>query len=298
KTESGQGSQRWTRRIQQGLHDIDEGLREVEYDGMRLSPRTIHGAMQSIREILRAQAGITCHLSRRSVCKEISGHHERKQRDELDERMIPSEAPKVSGINRNKSEEYAGRLAAERLASVVCAASKKGHVSTLKDLAEHVNLRSGDAFGRNALYYSCLCGHICAAHFVVNHAYGGVEGIPEKERWECRKNALSAEIRCYLDTGIMPDATSSRALKSDEERPAQVPPAGEKFEMLASSTKCSGKGKLPESGERCSGGNDRELHEVGNSACGARSAAPPEEAVLSVASLFDESVDRAKNEDY
>ena len=31
--------------------------------------------------------------------------------------------------------------------------------------------------------------------------------IPENERWECRKNALSEEIRTYLDTGIFSESS-------------------------------------------------------------------------------------------
>lgn len=49
------------------------------------------------------------------------------------------------------------------------------HVRCTKDLADSVDLRTRDAFGRNPLYYTCLCGHVCAAHFVVVRAYGGVE---------------------------------------------------------------------------------------------------------------------------
>lgn len=45
----------------------------------------------------------------------------------------------------------------------------------VKECAGSVDLRANDAFGRNALYYTCLCGHVQAAHFVAVHAYGGVE---------------------------------------------------------------------------------------------------------------------------
>ncbi|CAM9282171.1 unnamed protein product [Scytosiphon promiscuus] len=282
--------------LQQGLRDIGEGLREVEHNGVRLSPRRVQNTMRSIREILETQAGVTCeHLAGRH---ELSHPRKGEPRDDVKRGTIPPEALYDCGINHEDVKEVAGRLAAERLVCVMCAASKRGHVSTLKDLAEHVDLRSRDAFGRNALYYSCLCGHVRAVHFVVVHAYGGIEGIPERERWECHKNALSAEIRHFLDTGILFHPTRSRALKSDEERPVQVAQVGGKSGMSARRTKCSGARLSTESADHGSSGADRKPHEEGSSASCTRSAASSDEAVLSVASLFGDGIDRGNNEDY
>ena len=59
-----------------------------------------------------------------------------------------------------------------------------------QDLADRVDLRINDAFGRNALYYACLCGHASVAHLVAVRAYGGVE--------VCFPSSLSlpAIVRC------------------------------------------------------------------------------------------------------
>lgn len=129
-TESEEGTRLGTMRLQQGLREIDEGLREVIHHGARLSPRTIHSTVQSIREILRAQAGVSC--ERPAFRRGASCSNEKEGQDVADQRMTTPAAPDVSGINQEKSDEFAGRLAAERLARVVCAASKRGHVSTLK----------------------------------------------------------------------------------------------------------------------------------------------------------------------
>lgn len=68
--------------------------------------------------------------------------------------------------------------------------------------------------------------------------------------------------------------------------------------MVAPRTKCSGKGEFGVKRERGSCGADRELHEAESTVSGAQSAEPSEEAVVSVASLFGEAVDRGNNEDY
>lgn len=64
-------------------------------------------------------------------------------------------------------------------------------VRCTKDLADSVDLRTKDAFGRNPLYYTCLCGHVCAAHFVVIRAYGGVE---------VRRSPSNPPLYCYSTT--------------------------------------------------------------------------------------------------
>lgn len=38
-----------------------------------------------------------------------------------------------------------------------------------------IDLRKNGPFGRNAMYYACLCGHVDAVHFIATHAYGGVK---------------------------------------------------------------------------------------------------------------------------
>lgn len=37
------------------------------------------------------------------------------------------------------------------------------------------------------------------------------QGIPRDALWECRKNALTEEVRHYLDTGILPTENSTTA---------------------------------------------------------------------------------------
>lgn len=88
---------------------------------------------------------------------------------------------------------------------------------------------------------------------------------------------------------MMPDAADNRALKSEEERPADAPAAREK---------CGGMEESTESGFRGSCDADRGHRGDGRSVRGAHSPARSEEAVISVASLFGDGVDRGKNEDY
>lgn len=44
-----------------------------------------------------------------------------------------------------------------------------------QDFRDRVDLRQNDSFGRNALYYSCLCGHMDAVHLLTSHVYGGIK---------------------------------------------------------------------------------------------------------------------------
>ncbi|CBN77060.1 hypothetical protein Esi_0026_0127 [Ectocarpus siliculosus] len=164
-------------------------------------------------------------------------------------------------------------------------------------IADSVDLRRNDDFGRNALYYACLCGHAHAAHFVVVRAYGDVEGIPQKERRECRMNALSEEIRRYLDTGISSGATPrTQEAKQDEGRPAQaVPPDREKYHH-------SGAERIKPDGARehvgSAGSNGRAVDARESSLSLAHNAASSAEGALSVASLFGWGHDRQKDADY
>lgn len=91
--------------------------------------------------------------------------------------------------------------------------------------------------------------------------------IPEQERWECRKNALSDEIRHYLDTGVLPRHLTETA-KSPEQRAGQVVPV-------------KGRGRTPRSSEKGVVIESRE---------GRRGSQEDgdESAELSIASLFSE----------
>lgn len=48
-----------------------------------------------------------------------------------------------------------------------------------QDLVGRTDLTKSDAFGRNALYYGCLCGHLDAVHFIVQSTVGSVKVSPE-----------------------------------------------------------------------------------------------------------------------
>lgn len=124
------------------------------------------------------------------------------------------------------------------------------------------------------------------------------QGIPPKERRECRMNALSEEIRRYLDTGTLPDGTPlPEEGKQDEGRPVQpVPPDREKYHHSeAERTKPDGAGK----GVGSVGGNGTVVDDARESSLsGAHNAASSAEGALSVASLFGWGHDREKAADY
>lgn len=42
------------------------------------------------------------------------------------------------------------------------------------------------------------------------------QGIPEGELWECRKNALSDQVRAYLDTGVLPEVGTAKPPRHEE----------------------------------------------------------------------------------
>ncbi|CAM9840686.1 unnamed protein product [Ectocarpus sp. 4 AP-2014] len=297
KNNEGDANDRSCIRLRQGLHDISSGLREVTVHGAKLSPWQIKHTMDSIREILEAQSGMKC--------GELPSTPGGESRISLGERgpHVPEEgAGEVQsettrhGCCVAEARAILGPLGTESLVSTACAAGKRGDIPALKDIADSVDLRRNDDFGRNALYYSCLCGHVHAAHFVVVRAYGDVEGIPQKERRECRMNALSEEIRRYLDTGISPGATPrTQEAKQDEGRPVQaVPPDREKYHL-------SGAERIKPNGAGEHVGSVEDNGRVVDGECslgGAHNAASSAEGALSVASLFGWGHDREKDADY
>ncbi|CAB1104866.1 unnamed protein product [Ectocarpus sp. CCAP 1310/34] len=124
-----------------------------------------------------------------------------------------------------------------------------------------------------------------------------LKGIPQKERRECSMNALSEEIRHYLDTGISPGATPrTQEAKQDEGRPVQaVPPDREKnHHSGAEKMKPAGAG-----GDVGSVGDNGRVVDARESPLGgAHNAASSAEGALSVASLFGWGHDREKDADY
>lgn len=111
---------------------------------------------------------------------------------------------------------------------------------------------------------------------------------------ECRTNALSDEMRHYLDTGILPDEPPARIPKTDESRPVQtVPPAGEKGHRGTTSAQSIQGRDGAESRNGSKGGRVDAIH--GSSAA---RAASPADATISIASLFGWGHDREKDEDY
>ena len=114
------------------------------------------------------------------------------------------------------------------------------------------------------------------------------QGIPENERWECRKNALSDEMRRYLDTGVLPRASPAQVSKSDEGRPVQaVTPKADCYSPITTSVQPRREEGSAES--------------VAGAKCGPVAdvvAAPPAEATISIATLFGWGYDREKEEDY
>lgn len=110
-------------------------------------------------------------------------------------------------------------------------------------------------------------------------------------------NALSEEIRRYLDTGISPGATPrTQEAKQDEGRPVQaVPPDREKYHHSGAETiKPDGAGEHVGS----AGGNGRVADARERYLSGAHNAASSAEGVLSVASLFGWGHDGEKDADY
>eukprot|EP00903_Cladosiphon_okamuranus_P006871 g6692.t1 len=289
--------------VRQGLSTIDAGLRELEFGGAGLSRSQITDAMDSLRGILEAKAGVHC--GREGDCWPVQST--KKPHDEETPPRIPEGTVNGCGLPEESSGRAQG-LNGERLVEAACMAGKTGDTEALRDFADSVDLRTSDAFGRNALYYACLCGHVQAAHLVALRAYGGVEGIPENERWECRKNALSEELRRYLDTGILPRATPSQTSKSDERRPVQAVPAKgadcfirrtttTTITTTATSVQSRRGGEAAESATKLKGGPAAD--DDGTTGSGAHHhAAPPAEATISIASLFGWGRDREKDEDY
>ncbi|CAM9107052.1 unnamed protein product [Ectocarpus sp. 6 AP-2014] len=297
KNNEGDANDRSCIRLRQGLHDILSGLREVKVHGSKLSPRQIKHTMDSIRGILEAQTGVNfCEVTSTpggQSCFPLGerGPHARE------EGAGQSETTRHGCCVAEARATSLGPRGTESFVSTACAAGKRGDISALKGIADSVDLRRNDDFGRNALYYACLCGHVHAAHFVVVRAYGDVEGIPQKERRECRMNALSEEIRRYLDTGISPGATPrTQEAKQDEGRPVQaVLPDREKYHH-------PGAGRIKPDGARehvgSAGGNGRAVDARESSLSEAHNAASSAEGALSVASLFGWGHDRQKDADY
>lgn len=125
------------------------------------------------------------------------------------------------------------------------------------------------------------------------------QDIPEQERWECRKNALTAEMRHYLDTGLVsPPRPEKASCKSVEIRQGQT--RGEQRNQdgdTTTTTRCSKGVKgdqrrdCPEGGVKsCAGGNTKVETEITPSP-------PPEDAALFIAGIFGGEDDRGM-EDY
>lgn len=126
------------------------------------------------------------------------------------------------------------------------------------------------------------------------------QGIPENERWECRKNALFEDMRHYLGTGVLPRAALAQTSKSDERRPVQAMPAKEDESFISPTPTTSVQSRRgEESAEsviQAKGGPI--VNDDGVLGSGAHHAAPPAEATISIASLFGWGHDREKGEDY
>lgn len=126
------------------------------------------------------------------------------------------------------------------------------------------------------------------------------QDIPEKERWECRKNALTAEMRHYLDTGLVsPPRPEKASSKSVERRQGRT--RGERCNQhgdTSTTTTCRSKGAkgdqrrdCPEGGVKsCAGGNTTVETDITPSP-------PPEDAALFIAGIFGGEDDRGM-EDY
>lgn len=123
------------------------------------------------------------------------------------------------------------------------------------------------------------------------------QGIPEKERWECRKNALSEEMRRYLATGTLPNETPNNNItpKSEEGRPAvqAVPLDREENGSHSSKAKSVSPNGREELVKTRDSGKDS-----GSSASAAHNAESPPDATISIASLFGWGHDREEDEDY
>ncbi|CAN0463962.1 unnamed protein product [Ectocarpus sp. 12 AP-2014] len=299
KNKEGDANERSCLRLRQGLHDISFGLREVTVHGTKLSPRQIKHTMDSIREILEAQTGMNCGEMPSTPGGESRiplGERGPHVREEGAGEVQSETTPHGCCVAEARATSL-GPLGTESLVSTACAAGKRGDIPALKGIADSVDLKRNDDFGRNALYYACLCGHVHAAHFVVVRAYGDVEGIPHEERRECRMNALSEEIRRYLDTGISPGATPrTQEAKQNEGRPVQaVRPGRDKYSPSgAERIKPAGAG----GDEGSVGDSGRVVDARESSLGGAHKAASSADGALSGASLFGWGHDREKEADY
>lgn len=128
------------------------------------------------------------------------------------------------------------------------------------------------------------------------------QGIPEKERRECRKNALSEEMRHYLDTGTLPSVLNPDPVsKSDERRPVQAVPGREKSSSPNAGAR-SRRGGGSADGNCVSRVEGRPVINVVDGESGGDAhhadASPPAQATISIASLFGWGHDREKDEDY
>lgn len=127
------------------------------------------------------------------------------------------------------------------------------------------------------------------------------QGIPDRERRECHKNALSDEMRHYLDAGVLPRATPGQTSKSEERRPVQAVPAREKCFGPTASVKSRTGEELPVIVGRVNGGPAASDDESsgGDAHHAAHYAAPRAQAnaTISIASLFGWGHDREKEQE-
>lgn len=112
-------------RLKQGLLEMDAGLRGMEVDGARLSPSRIVDIMDSIRDVLKAKAGVLVGRGNTGPGADRKGSN-----DKGSGLGIPPGTPSDCGMAEEKSGKDQDSL--ERLTSAACAAGKRGDVAALK----------------------------------------------------------------------------------------------------------------------------------------------------------------------
>lgn len=114
-------------RLKEGLREIEAGLRDMEVDRARPSPASRGDIMESIRELLKAKAGV---LFDRGTTGPAGGRN--GSNDEGREREVPSGAPRDGGTAQDKTGNGQDSQERLRLTTAACAAGKSGDVSTLE----------------------------------------------------------------------------------------------------------------------------------------------------------------------
>ena len=134
--------------LERGLREIEAGLREVEFDGARLPRSRIADTMDSIIDILKAQAGVHWDGWRWGDTRPIGGV--KGPHDDVRRRDYPAVASNDCRTAEGRSETLQ-KLDTERMAGAACAAGKRGDIYALE-----VSAKAQDSGDGGVRLYQCV----------------------------------------------------------------------------------------------------------------------------------------------